>query len=232
MPMLQNLISTVRVMYRNSYTDTQLVEWMDEVQKQIFQTVRHEAVPWYFTTVDGFSFYPLPSDCDPMGVKQVDIETKTGSNKFRQLRFINIESTEQVSPFNEFYSIQANQNIYLNPVPTDKSEGRQVIVYYNKKPATLSISDLTVVPDLEENFQELLILGCVERVARARGEYEDKNMFAADFEKLFRRYKALYDQPFPEYKTPSDVMPRHRGRVSVKGYGQKYPYGLLPSDLI
>lgn len=231
MPTTQSLINTVRTSYRNSYDDVQLIEWMDITQKQIFQTVRHEAVPYSFPTVSGYAFYPLPDDCDPMGVKQIDIETKAGSNLFSQLKFINIESNQQVGEQDEFYSISSNEDIYINPLPDDNTAGRTVYVYYNKKPADLSTSDLNQTPDLEENFHELLILGCLERVARARGELQDKQMFASDFEELFKRYKKQYAQPFPEYKTPTDNLPRRRGQVYTKG-PSSYPYQFLPTQYL
>jgi|GEM_PF-2059034 len=229
---VQQLLDTVNTTYRNSYSTAQKVEWMDDTQRQIFQTVRHEAVPYEFTTVSEFSFYPLPYDCDPMGVKKVDIETKAGSNRFCQLTFVNIDSGVRVSEQDEFYSITANQDIYLNPIPTDKTEGKRVFVYYNKRPASLSISNLAAFPDLEEDFHELLVLGCLMRITRARGEWDDNAGFKADYMRLLKDYQDLYAQPFPEYSVPEDRLPRRRGQVHTKGYHNRYPYGLLPTDLI
>ena len=232
MATVQELLNTVNTTYRNSYSTAQKVQWMDETQRQIFQTVRHEAVPYEFTTVSGFAYYPLPDDCDPMGVKEVTIETKAGSNRFYQLRFINIESGIIVSEKDEFYSIEANQNIYLNPIPTDQTEGKRVFVYYNKRPNPLSEANLTAIPDLEEDFHELLVLGCLMRITRARGEWEDNAGFKQDYLRLLKDYQDLYQQPFPEYSVPKDRLPRRRGQVHTKGYTHRYPYALLPSDLM
>jgi hypothetical protein len=231
MPTVQQLLNTVDTTYRNTYSTTQKIEWMDITQKQIFQTVRHEALPWQFQTVKDFAFYPLPDDCDPMGIKQVNIETKPGSNRFYKLPFVNIESSTIVDYNDEFYSIEANQNFYINPIPTEATEGRTVFVYYNKRPATLSVANLTAFPDLEEDFQELLVLGCLIRICRARGEMEDKAMFQADYNKLLKDYQDMYDTPYPEYKVTTDKLPKRRGQVHVKGFN-RYPYGFLPQEYL
>jgi len=231
MPTVQQLLNTIDTTYRNTYSVAQKVEWMDVTQKQIFQLVKHEAVPYVFTTVADFAFYPLPDDCDPMGIKRVTIETKPGSEKYRDLRFVSIESNERLNEHDEFYSVEANQNIYINPIPTTETEGRKVYVYYNKRPAALSSANLGAIPDLEEDFHELLVLGCLHRIARARGEYDDANMFLADFNRLLDRYRDIYDTPYPEYITPQDKLPRRRGHVPVKGY-RRADYVLLPSEYL
>ncbi|MEI2285025.1 hypothetical protein [Paenibacillus polysaccharolyticus] len=229
MPTVQSLLNSVDTTYRNSYSIAQKVEWMDTTQKQIFQTVRHEALPYSISLSANFAYYPLPPDCDPMGIKQVVIETKAGRDRYDDLRFVSIESNEDVGDSARFYSIASNQNIFINPLPKLEDEGRMVFVYYNRRPAELTASQLDRIPDIEEDFQELLVLGCLERIARARGEYDDKNTFAADYLALLRDYKSLYRTPYPEYTKPQDKMPRRRGHVATKyGYGRRnavYPWG-------
>lgn len=204
--------------YRNPYSADDKVEWMDTVQRQIFQDVPHEAPPYTFPTVSGFAFYPLPGDCDPLGVKQVTIETKAGSNDFRPLRYISVESNERFADQDEFYSIQGQTNLYLNPQPTDDTEGRTVYLYYNRRPAELSASNLGATPDIDPDFDELLELGVKIRIARERGEVADKNNFQSDFDRIYFQYKKRYTNNFPEYPRAKDVMPMRRGNRGL-GYG-------------
>jgi len=227
MPTVQQLINTVDTTYRNTYSVAQKVEWMDTVQKQIFQLVRHEAPPYVFQTVEGFAFYALPFDCDPMGIKQVTIETSPGSGVYRDLRFVPVESNERLDAAAEFYSIAANQDLYINPIPNAETSGRNVYLIYNKRPASLSVANLDAIPDLEEDFHELLVIGTLERIARARGEIDDKNMFAGDFNMLLREYKNMYKQVKPEYTQMIDNLPRRRGQVHVKRR-HSVPYSWIP----
>ena len=227
MATIQELLNTIDTTYRNTYSVAQKVEWMDTVQRQIFQTVRHEAEPYIFPTVEGMSFYPLPDDCDPMGIKQVTIEKSPGSGTYRDLRFVPVESNERLDATEEFYSIAANQDLYINPIPTEETAGRQIYVIYNKRPKPLSPNTLNQRPDLEEDFHELLVLGVLERIARARGEIDDKNMFAGDFNLLFKEYKNMYKQVKPEYTQMIDNLPRRRGQVHVKRR-HSVPYSWIP----
>lgn len=209
MPTLQQLLDTVDATYRNTYSAMQKIEWMDATQKQIFQLIPKEAPPYQFATLAGQPFYPMPQDCDRFGIKQVTIENKSGSDTFRTLTYLSVESTDRIGKGSFFYTVLENM-IFLNPLPTATDEGKLVYILYNKRPATLSLSTVGLIPDLEEDFQELLILGCLERIARARGEIEDKNNFAADYSVLLRDYEKLYKLRQPEYYKVIDRMPRQR----------------------
>lgn len=213
MPTVQQLIDTINAEYRNTFTTVQKVSWMNTVQDQIFQKVRHEAIPYSFTTVADNAFYPLPADCDFKGIKQVVIETKAGSERYDDLPFISIESNVRLSDMVPFYSIQDGSNLFINPIPTDETEGKTVYLYYNKMPNELlsTATGLTATPDLEEQFHELLVLGVMERIARARGEIEDKNNFAADFNALLREYVIQYKLMQPDNYKMQDNLPRRRG---------------------
>ncbi|KRF35862.1 hypothetical protein [Paenibacillus sp. Soil787] len=59
MPTVQQILNKADK-YRNSYSTDDKVDWMDAGQKVIYQEVPHESVPFSFTTVSGFSAYPLP----------------------------------------------------------------------------------------------------------------------------------------------------------------------------
>lgn len=218
MPTITELLTDIDLRYRNSFTTDQKVKWMNIVQVQIFQKVRHEAEPFYFTTVATQAFYPLPSDCDFKGVKQVAIETKASSGEYRPLEYVSVESTERFSEKDYFYSIQGESNLFLNPIPTSTDEGKRVYIYYNKKPAELSSSNTSATPDLEENFHELLVLGTLERIAMSRGEYEDKNNFANDFNLLLREYVNQYKLMQPEYYKTKDTMPYRKGTRYMSRY--------------
>jgi len=202
--------------YRNTFTDAQIVNWMDTVQRQIFQDVPHEAPPFKFNTSEAIAFYPLPGDCDPLGVKQVTIERTPGSERYQTLDFLSVESNVHLDPTAPFYSVQGNENLFLNPLPTDTTAGKKVYIVYNKRPAVLSVVTLDAVPDLEVDFHELIELGAKARVARERGEVTDKNNFQADFNELFAKYVNRYSKAYPEYSRVKDVLPR-RGRDRYAG---------------
>lgn len=201
---------------------------MDVTQRQIFQRIPKEAPPYQFPTFADNAFYPLPPDCDRFGIKQVTIERQAGTDTFRTLPYISLESTERVGQGSFFYSVLEDM-IFLNPLPTAADEGKIVYITYNKRPTPLSSATLDVSPDLEEDYQELLVLGCLERIARARGEIDDKNNFASDYNVLLSQYERQYKLRQPEYYKPVDNMPRQR---RGQWAGSRYGYGGSVADLI
>lgn len=229
MPSVQKLLNTIDTTYRNSYSVAQKVEWIDVTQRQIFRKVPKEATPYTFTTVDGICYYGLPLDCDRSGIKEVTIENKAGSEKYSTLSYMSVESNVSVSSGTPFYSLLTDM-LFLNPAPTSTDEGKKVYMIYNKRPAALSSTSLEAIPELEEDFHELLILGCLERIARARGEIDDKNNFAADYNALMAEYERQYKLRQPDYYRPKDVMPMRRGQWSG-AKRRSYVSDLLPPGL-
>lgn len=232
MPTIKQLLDTIDATYRNSYSPAQKVAWMDTAQRQIYQKVPKESVPYEFSTVADFSFYAIPEDCDRSGIKQVTIERMAGRGHYITLPYVSVESTQQVSATAQFYSV-LQDNFFINPMPTEQSAGRKVIVIYNSRPATLSALNLGAIPELEEDFQELLVLGVLERIARARGEIDDKNNFAADYNMLLRDYENQYKLRQPEYYSVADKMPGpRRGGYGARRYGRTSVSDLIPPGLM
>lgn len=199
---LQQLLDDINLRYRNTFTDAQKVAWMNQVQRQIFSQVPHEATPYTFPTVDSQAWYPLPADCRPNKIRKVEIETAT-ANDFDELPFRAID--DRVNRTDSFYSL-VQQTMYLNPVPDGATAGRDIFIYYYKSPTELSSTALTVTPDLETEYQELLILGTLERIAGARKDVVMKNNYADDYAVLFAEYKReFYDNSPPRTRQIKEV---------------------------
>lgn len=227
MPTLQALLDNVDTTYRNSYATAVKVGWMNDCQNQIFQKVPKDAEPYAITTVDGYALYDLPADCDRFGLRAVTIETGVDSDRFDTLPFVSLTSNRSVGEGSHFYSILKNQ-IFISPVPNAKTAGRRIILFYNKRPAQLSSGALGEIPELEEGFQELLVLGTLERIARARGEIEDKNNFAADYNALIGEYVKMYKLRQPENYRVKDVMPSRNRRGNYRWQRNSVVSDLIP----
>ena len=104
----------------------------------------------------------------------------------------------------------------INPVPDVDTAGKNVLILYTYRPQKLVHTDLSQVPELEEDFHELLVLGTLERIARARGEIEDKNNFASDYNVLLRSYEKMYGYTQPEYNRINDVLPKRKNRRGIR----------------
>lgn len=214
MPNLQQLIHTIDRTYRNVYTTADKVEMLDTVQRQIFQVVPKESIPFEFMTQSAVSYYGLPSDCDRQAIKSLTIEDKPGSKNYIELPYISSSSNQEVS-VPEFYTLLDGM-FMIYPTPTVETENRRILMLYTQRAPQLEVDNLDQVPMLEEDFHELLVLGVCSRMATARGEMEDMNMFDLRYSRLFTDYKKLYGFTQPEYKAINDVMPKSRRHRGIK----------------
>lgn len=215
MPTLQELLNDVDSRYRNTYTTAQKVAWMNMVQRQIYQIIRHESLPYRFQTVVDLAFYPLPGDMDVRNIEQValQINDSVTDPQYEQLDYK--RKDEEASEGERFYSI-VERDFFLYPTPT--TAGRNVIIYYIEKPTALTETNLDATPDLDEAFQELLVLGTLERICAARKDSEMKSNYANDFNMMLDEYEFMLKVTDPEFVQPIDVMPRsgvRHGRTVV-----------------
>lgn len=224
MPTVQQLLDDINLRYKNSLTTAQKIYWMNRVQKEIFQEAPHEAPPYYFTTVDRQSFYPLPSDCDPDDIIKVTIETKPGSNEYDPLTYKEFSSDEIVSAQDKFYTTY-DRNIYINPQPTTETAGRKVYIYYNKKPAELSETNLSASPDLQEAYQDLLVYGTIISIAEANEDVAMVNNYVGKYNALLRKLQLEKLHKMPKYPSTKNVLPR---RISMSQKYKNSVWELLP----
>ena len=199
---LQEILNDIDLRFRNSFTTAQKVAWMNMVQRQIFTKVPHEAVPYTFPTVTDQAWYPLPADCKPKGIRRIEIET-SAADDYEELPYMDLNAN--VSDTESFYSL-IQQTMYINPVPDTTTAGRDVYIYYYKSPTELSATALTATPDLETEYQELLVLGTLKRIAQARKDVVMVNNYGADYDELFDEYKSeFYDNTPPRVRQIENV---------------------------
>lgn len=202
MSTVQQLLDDINLRYKNTFSTAQKVVWMNEVQKELFQKARVEAVPFYFTTVSGQSWYALPNDCDPDDIQRLTIETGVGTGYYNPLPFKRMD--EEISESEEFYTIQTT-NTFLNPVPTTTTAGRRVHIYYFKKPIELSETALSASPELQEAYQPLLKLGVLIIMAQANEDAVMANNFTTEYNTMERQLKLERYNQAPVYPVVKDV---------------------------
>jgi hypothetical protein len=169
---LQEILEDVDGRVANVISTSQKVKWINQIQRQLFRDYPlPEGVRW-FLTVPGLAFYELPEDCVEGRITHVVVGQKEYPYR---------ESYEPSTQ--KFWNIVSG-TLFLNPVPDDQYD---VFVYYRRRPKDLSESDLNSVPNLPEDYHELLVLGCAKRVAQAQRDVELANNFEMDFRELVAR---------------------------------------------
>lgn len=201
MPAVQDLLSDVDTRYRNTFTPAQKVTWMNLVQRQIYQAVRHDAAPTKLWTIANQALYTLPSEVVVKNIEQVVLQDQNSNYIPLQFRKITDESTYQ------YYSTLNNQ-LFIYPTPTQST--LEIIIYHSKIPTDLDSNKLYSKPDLDEDWHELLILGTLSRVAGARKDAVMKNNYDSDYQLLLDDYMFMNKVSDPDFTTPVDELPRIR----------------------
>lgn len=207
MAIIQNLLTDIRLLYRNTFTDAQILVWMNDEQRELFETLEVDSVPFSFPLVDGYFLYPIPDGVEKNRIKVVTIQVNDVD--YIELPFVENDDNKSSNVSSYWYTILEN-NMYIN-TPGEPIDGRYVMIYCDVQPQDMTVSNLNVEPSVPVRYQELLKLGTLKRIAAARKDTEMKNNYEADYEKklLDLEWKMLVQQP--EFYTPSDMLPRRSG---------------------
>lgn len=215
MASIQNLIADIRILYRNTFSDEQILVWMNDEQLELFETLQVDSTPFAFVLVDDLSIYPIPMGVEKDRIKVVTIQVN--DTEFTEMDYVENDNNKTGNTGNYWYTIVEN-NMFIN-TPDKNVGGRVVYIYCDVQPKTISIDDIDQEPAVPVRYQELLKLGTLKRIAAARKDVEMKNNYEADYEKklLELEWKMLVQQP--EFYSPSDMLPR-RSRYRSNHYVQ------------
>lgn len=206
MATVQQIFADVRLRYRNTFTDAQLLVWLIEEQRELYEILKLDSPPYAFDTVEGENFYPFPADFDITKIKTVTYQVSDADDpKYIELPFRRNDDL-QFTGYQYWYTVTSDA-MYLH-VPGGVPATRRVYVFCDADP-----SDVTVdgTPDLPVRFQEILKLGILKRIAMARKDIEMYNNYDAEHEQKITDLMWGRNVLEPEWVSPTDVMP-HAGR--------------------
>lgn len=194
MPTVQELLNDIDVLLPNTFTTAQKLVWMNEAQRLLFKYMNSMEV-YEFTTVADQATYNMASDCTIDLIDSVQLCTDseiTVDSIFYQYRFVplNAEFTG-----NNYYEVPGGL-IGLYPVPEET--GYNVKIFYNKRPVLLSASDLTVTPNLNEDYQPALKSYTLSKIAKA-GNNPDVEL-ANNYMIEFNNYMGMMFQDWAKNK--------------------------------
>lgn len=104
----------------------------------------------------------------------------------------------------QYWTIYGGKMIVSRPIPTDS----YLTIYYNKVPAMLT--EDTQVPELPEEFQELLLLGAFYRVQLREGDTDEGLLTKSEYQRKLEQMANRYG--FRVNNGPIKMKNRQRGR--------------------
>lgn len=216
MATIQQLLDDIKLRYKHTFTNDQVLVWMNDEQQELFDILEVDSVPYAFTTVAGKYLYPIPSDVDIDRIKVLSVQINDQSPaSFQEMDFIENDPGQETSIGEYWYTLMQN-NFYLN-VPGGTVDNRTVYVYHDSQPTTISSSSLNIEPSTPIRWQEILKLGTLERICAARKDVVMKNNFAAEKEQKIDDNEWRMIMSAPAFTQPVNELPKRTGTLYTGG---------------
>lgn len=180
---IQEMLDELLLKYPHSYTNTQVVNRMDRLQKRIFRNLNTIAYDNYSTT---------PSTA--LG----EYSWLTSSYKQNQIRKLLIDgleygywTPEEDKPARFYFYM--NDSIYL--FPSEVGNTIDVEIWYYKIPATLSTGNLSASPELQSDFHMMLVYGVAKEIAEDMRDGSMATAFAVAYNDMYTEMQQGYKNP-------------------------------------
>lgn len=207
---LQQILTKISLYYPHSYTNAEVVSILNDALLEIYKdcSIKGEH---NFATVKDQKLYSIPSGMEMGNIIYFGIThdlTITDKSYF-------IPYFYEPDPYNnlnggyKFYD-GLNNKFGVYPIPTSNEWTGRVI--YNKRPATLSESTLTAVPDIITDAHLLLVYKAIMELAGAGNnpDIEIVNIYTIKYNDLYKQIKALKYNNEPNYTVTRDAMKKNR----------------------
>lgn len=192
MPTVAEIIQDVDERMPNRFSVETKIRWINSFQRRIFRKLDIPAV-YSFKTQANVAIYPLPESCDIDLIEEVVYDDVHIPYKSLQ--------EEAVGTF--YYSVAGQIGIY--PTPTEAN--KLVTIFYKKRPKKLSVDNIDEeIPELHEDYHELIKLYLFITIAKSREDAELANAYTYDFNELLMDLQMDLIEKEPEYPGTQDVM--------------------------
>lgn len=175
---LQQILNEVKLLTPVSadVTDDQLMLRINQVQRKLFRELVLPDKMVGFSSTPGIPFYDLPVDCPEDRIKNVIVDGMTYA----------LISPEDKKPPLEFATVALNK-LYLYPNPSNVVD---VYLYY--RPRYTDVISMDQVPDLPEDYHELLVFGCCQWVAATQRDVDMVNNMQSEYDALLAEAKKYF----------------------------------------
>lgn len=207
MASIQNLLNDIDLRYKNTFTTDQKLVWMNEEQRELFETLEVDSVPFSFSLVADQYLYPIPNgvEKDRIKVMTIQVNDQTPAS-FEEIPFIENNNNREAFEDQYWYTIVEN-NFYIN-TPSTPVDGRLIYIYLDAQPEDLSSTALNIEPSVPIRYQELLKLGTLKRIAAARKDTQMYNNYDAEYQQKIADLEWKMKMQEPEFITPTSTLPR------------------------
>jgi len=192
MPTVQQILNDIRTRLPCStatFTDAVLIGWINDTQNEIWRYMASTEI-YEFDTIAGQALYTLPSDCAFDMIKSVEVSSSTTIDGTESYVSYEYAGPDDELTGEQYYDALGNLGLYPKP-SSDSGGGYSVKVTYEASPTQLSTGTLSNVPDINEEYQDILKWRVLRDIAGS-GNNPDTN--------LVLYYQSLYDETLKKIK--------------------------------
>lgn len=188
---LQEILDEISEKYPHGLSNDSVIRKINNVQNELFRTTfRVNTMTAYDIVADVFS-YPLP--CSPSNVIDVLVNDT-------EYIYQDVKKSANVP----FYYFTEDKELGLFPYPIMDSAGGLIVFHY-QEPKQLSSSVTSQTPDLDVDFQMLLVYGVLVQIAENFSDVNMVNNFTSRYNGLIQEFKKVTEDT-PDYLVIEDVM--------------------------
>ncbi|MFK4167245.1 hypothetical protein ACI2LM_13445 [Paenibacillus lautus] len=189
---LEEILNEIAEKYPHDLSNDSVIRKINQIQNELFRTTFQVRTAAIYNLQKGVFAYTLPfprsSLCDVVveGVELIYQDSKKNSST------------------GSFYYFIGNSGLGIYPTP-DKDVIDGLALFYYKRPAQLSESDLNAVPELDQDFHMLLVYGALAQIGEVFQDTAMINNFTAKYNGLLEEFNKVNDET-PDYPVIEDVM--------------------------
>lgn len=176
---VQDLLDELQLKYPHSYTNTQVVNRMDRLQKKIFRNLNTYD---YFQTVLNAGDTYIAYTGKPRSIRKVEID---------EVEYP-FWTPEEDKPARYYY---LSNDGFLNFSPQASSSGIWIKIWRYQTPTTLSAGSLSASPSLDSDFHMLLVYGVAKEIAEDLRDGSMATAFAVSYNDLYNDMQQSYQNP-------------------------------------
>jgi len=165
----------------NTETDAEKVEFLDQLQKQLYRKIEIPEKIEKISTTAEISLYTLPSYIVPNRIKSISLTKLDGTES------TNYEFREdgQEVVYNCYYIINGINSNTLGIYPTPTEAGYMLINFMDS-PNTLDSGDMNTVPRFFDDYQMVFVYKLASELAKLQRDIDLANNYEAEYSALLK----------------------------------------------
>jgi len=217
---LLDIINEIDVRTPNTFDLLQKVKWIDLAQKKLYKFIGKKQTHTLLT-VDGQELYTLPDNIKVVNITELWIAYTTSStSEYYEYEYSGERPVYGADSVYYRSDYDGYNQVGIYPVPT--TDDLKIKIIYLTIPETLDGSNMLKVPDVNEEFHEMLIADVIMTITMS-GDNPDTDLYNVHAQEYNSMNSDMLLSKFddePQYPRTKDVM--KKGKYSKHGRRKTY----------